>query len=182
MSIYGAINRSARALARRNRAQVRVPADSMKLGARQAVVQSERQRPYLQCAAGELVHPVHRRLVGSLPARHRTHLLGAVHRQVSASAGQMPVVLLADGTDPGSVLLQYGPGGALAAVALWWAWVMYKDARDNLKRERERNDALEGELRKQNEMFQQQVIPVLTRVTDALASFLRATRRGGDDP
>jgi hypothetical protein len=40
VSIYGAINRSARALARRNRAQVRVPADSMKLGARQAVVQS----------------------------------------------------------------------------------------------------------------------------------------------
>lgn len=92
------------------------------------------------------------------------------------------MTLLADATDPSSVLLQYGPGGALAAVALWWAWVMYKDARDNLKRERERNDALEGELRKQNEVFQQQVIPVLTRVTDALASFLRATRRGGDDP
>jgi hypothetical protein len=40
VSIYGAINRSARALARRNRAQVRVPNDAMKLGARQAVVQS----------------------------------------------------------------------------------------------------------------------------------------------
>lgn len=40
MSIYGAINRSARALARKNRAQVRVPTDAMKLSARQAVVQS----------------------------------------------------------------------------------------------------------------------------------------------
>jgi hypothetical protein len=92
------------------------------------------------------------------------------------------VTLLAEVADPSSVLLQYGPGGALAAVALFWAWIMYKDARDNLKRERERNDALEAELRKQNDTFQQQVIPVLTRVTDALASFMRATRRGGDDP
>lgn len=91
-------------------------------------------------------------------------------------------MLLAQGADPSSVLLQYGPGGALAAVALFWAWIMYKDARDNLKRERERNDALEAKLQSQHELFQQQVIPVLTRVTDALASFLRATRRSGDDP
>jgi hypothetical protein len=40
VSIYGAINRSARALARKNRAQVRVPTDAMKLSGRQAVVQS----------------------------------------------------------------------------------------------------------------------------------------------
>jgi hypothetical protein len=92
------------------------------------------------------------------------------------------VTLLAQGADPSSVLLQYGPGGALAAVALFWAWIMYKDARDNLKQLRARNEALEGELRKQNELFQQQVIPVLTRNIDALAAFVRATRRGGDDP
>jgi hypothetical protein len=40
MSLRGAINRHSRALARRNRAQVRVPTDAMKLGARQCVVQS----------------------------------------------------------------------------------------------------------------------------------------------
>lgn len=87
---------------------------------------------------------------------------------------------LAEGTDFSSVLLQYGPGGALGAIALWWAWVMYKNERENSKRERERNDLLEAEIRKLNESIHSQYIPVLTRVTDALANFLRATRR--DDP
>jgi hypothetical protein len=40
VSVYGAVNRAARSLARRNRGQVRIPTDSMKLGCRQAVVQS----------------------------------------------------------------------------------------------------------------------------------------------
>jgi hypothetical protein len=92
------------------------------------------------------------------------------------------VTLLAQGADPSSVLLQYGPGGALAAVALWWAWVMYKDARENIKQLRARNAELENQMRQQNELFQQQVIPVMTRITDAFTQFLRATRRGGDDP
>jgi hypothetical protein len=66
---------------------------------------------------------------------------------------------------------------------MFWAWTLYKQAADNLKRERERGDRLEAEVAKLNADIHGKYIPVLTRVTDVLQDFLWAAgndhRRGG---
>lgn len=80
------------------------------------------------------------------------------------------IAYLAQGADIAPVFLQYGAIGAVALLAMWWAWTMYK-------RETARSDRLEADLRKQTELFAEKVIPALTQNTDALARFLRATRR-----
>lgn len=59
---------------------------------------------------------------------------------------------------------------------MFWAWTLYKQAADNLKRERERGDRLEAEVAKLNADIHGKYIPVLTRVTDVLQDFLN--RRG----
>jgi hypothetical protein len=87
-----------------------------------------------------------------------------------------------DLTDP---LLQYGATGILALAAMFWAWTLYKQAQDNMKRERDRADRLEAEIAKLNADIHGKYIPVLTRVTDVLQDFLWNSRddgRGGHHP
>jgi len=90
------------------------------------------------------------------------------------AAGSSPLDL----TNP---LIQYGAVGCLALASLFWAWTLYKSAQESVKRERERADRLEAEIQKLNNDIHEKYIPVLTRVTDALQSFLWRTVRK-DDP
>jgi hypothetical protein len=88
-------------------------------------------------------------------------------------------VLLAQ-ADASPVFLQYGAIGAVALLASWWAWTMYKRETANSDRERERADRLETELRQLHESIHERYIPTLTNLTSELQRFLRVTR--GEDP
>lgn len=90
-----------------------------------------------------------------------------------AQAAPTPTGTALDLSQP---LVQYGAVGLLATAAMFWAWTLYKQAADNLKRERERGDRLEAEVAKLNADIHGKYIPVLTRVTDVLQDFLN--RRG----
>lgn len=70
--------------------------------------------------------------------------------------------------------MQYGAVGVLASAAMFWAWTLYKQAQDNMKRERDRADRLESEIAKLNADIHGKYIPVLTRVTDVMQDFLRS--------
>jgi hypothetical protein len=76
------------------------------------------------------------------------------------------------GIDISQPLVQYGAVGILASAAMFWAWTLYKQAQDNMKRERDRADRLEAEIAKLNADIHGKYIPVLTRVTDVLQDFL----------
>lgn len=76
--------------------------------------------------------------------------------------------------------MQYGAVGLLASAAMFWAWTLYKQAQDNMKRERDRADRLEAEIAKLNADIHTKYIPVLTRVTDVLQDFL--WQSGHDNP
>lgn len=58
--------------------------------------------------------------------------------------------------------LQYGVLGAVALVLGWFAW-------STIKRERDRADALEARLQALHESVQTQVVPTVTRASEALA-------------
>jgi hypothetical protein len=78
------------------------------------------------------------------------------------------------GVDLSQPLVQYGAVGVLASAAMFWAWTLYKQAQDNMKRERDRADRLESEIAKLNADIHGKYIPVLTRVTDVMQDFLRS--------
>lgn len=84
------------------------------------------------------------------------------------------------GLDLTAPLVQYGAVGLLALAAMFWAWTLYKQALEGQKRERERADRLEAEVKKLNDDIHEKYIPVLTRVTDALQNFLWQGGRKGD--
>lgn len=84
------------------------------------------------------------------------------------------------GIDLSQPLAQYSAVGVLASAAMFWAWTLYKQAQDNMKRERERADRLEAEIAKLNADIHTKYIPVLTRVTDVLQDFL--WQSGHDNP
>lgn len=82
------------------------------------------------------------------------------------------------GLDLSAPLVQYGAVGLLATAAMFWAWTLYRQAQDNMKRERERADRLEAEVAKLNADIHGKYIPVLTRVTDVLQDFLWQSGHG----
>jgi hypothetical protein len=84
-----------------------------------------------------------------------------------------------NGIDLSQPLVQYGAVGVLATAAMFWAWTLYKQAQDNMKRERDRADRLEAEIAKLNADIHGKYIPVLTRVTDVLQDFLWNARDDG---
>lgn len=90
---------------------------------------------------------------------------------------QTPTPAVGTGIDLSQPLVQYGAVGLLATAAMFWAWTLYKQAADNLKRERERGDRLEAEVAKLNADIHGKYIPVLTRVTDVLQDFLWSAHR-----
>ena len=79
-----------------------------------------------------------------------------------------PVLWLAQG-DPASVLLQYGAVGALAVVALGAVAVLFRQLLVAYQREQTRADKLEEEVRRLNEDVREQVMPALTRSTEAVS-------------
>lgn len=89
------------------------------------------------------------------------------------AAGEVGGSSTSTGIDIAAPLAQYGAVGLLALAAMFWAWTLYKQALDGQKRERDRADRLEAEVKKLNDDIHEKFIPVLTRVTDALQSFLQ---------
>lgn len=78
------------------------------------------------------------------------------------------------GIDLSQPLAQYGAVGLLAMAAMFWAWTLYRQSAEAMRRERDRADRLEAEVRKLNADINEKYIPVLTRITDVLQDFLWA--------
>lgn len=87
--------------------------------------------------------------------------------QAGYQAGATP-----SGFDFSAPLVQYGAVGVLAMATMFWAWTLYKQALESVKRERERGDRLEAEVQRLNADIHEKYIPVLTRVTDVLQQWL----------
>jgi hypothetical protein len=82
---------------------------------------------------------------------------------IDASSGTDPV------TSMQSVFLQYGAIGAILLVLLWFAAGAIKRERDATDRERARAEKAESEKDDLNKVMRTEVIPVLTKATDAIA-------------
>ena len=67
----------------------------------------------------------------------------------------MTVIAQAAGS-PAAGLAEYGPIGIIAAAALWIAWQF-------IKREQERSDRLEVEVRDLNQVIRNEVLPLVER-------------------
>lgn len=84
------------------------------------------------------------------------------------------------GVDPTSSLVQFGALGILAALAIVAVRVLFKQMEtthaDVLKRERERADRYEQALDALNKDVREQVMPALTRSTEAVNEAIRLVR------
>lgn len=76
-----------------------------------------------------------------------------------------------------AVLLQYGAIGVIAVVALAVARVLFAKVNEAYKREQERADRLEGELRELNALVRGEYVDTIGRATQAIADALAAVRR-----
>lgn len=76
--------------------------------------------------------------------------------------------------DPTGVLLQYGgPVGAVAVIALGAVGVLFRLLLTAYQRERDRADRLEEEVRSLQKDAREQVVPALTRSTEAVADAMQ---------
>src|SRR4051812_41517388 len=70
-------------------------------------------------------------------------------------------------TSAQGVFLQYGAVGAILLVLLWFAYGAIKRERDATDRERTRAEKAESEKDELNRLMRTEVIPVLTKATEA---------------
>lgn len=103
-------------------------------------------------------------------------MFGLIYKTQDAGGGGSPSI---PGLDLAHPLVQYGAVGLLAVAAMFWAWTLFRQASENMKRERERADRLEAEVKKLNDDIHEKYIPVLTRVTDVLQDFLWQSGHSG---
>lgn len=80
---------------------------------------------------------------------------------------------------------QYGPATVSASVFAGVAWILFRALLDTLKRERDRGDRLETEIRELNKSIHERYIPALTtvmaeaaRLTQVTADTTRALQNG----
>jgi hypothetical protein len=90
-------------------------------------------------------------------------------------------MLLAQGADSASVLIQYGAVGVLALASMAIARVLFKRFEETLKLEREGRSRAEDEVRTLNALIRDQHVPALQQATAVIAQSLRAARRDGRD-
>jgi len=102
------------------------------------------------------------------------------------------LVLLAQGVDSASVLIQYSAVGVLAIASMGIARVLFKRLEEASKQERaqfektldlerEARKRAEDELRTLNASIRDQYVPALERATGVIAQTLRASRRDDHD-
>src|SRR5689334_15273979 len=88
------------------------------------------------------------------------------------------------GTDPitnaQSVFLQYGAIGAILLVLLWFAYGAIKRERDATDSERDRAKEAEQALADLNALMRTEVIPVLTKATEATTQVTEVVRKVSD--
>lgn len=75
--------------------------------------------------------------------------------------------------DPAGSLIQYGALGVLAALAVAAVRVLFKQQTATYEREQKRADGAEQELRALNKDVREQVMPALTRSTEAVSEAMR---------
>lgn len=77
-----------------------------------------------------------------------------------------------------AVLIQYGAVGLIALLALAAVRVLFARMTETVKREQERADRYEDELRKLNETVRTEYLGTLSKATEAIADALASRRRG----
>jgi hypothetical protein len=85
----------------------------------------------------------------------------------------LAVLWLAQAADPTSILVQYGAVGVLAVVGLIGVKILFQQQLAAYQRERDRADRLEQELRALNVDVREQVMPALTRSTEAVTEAMK---------
>lgn len=85
----------------------------------------------------------------------------------------MAMLLLAQAADPSTGFLQYGAVGLFVIVLLGFVKVLFQKQVETFQRERDRADRLEQELRALNVDVREQVMPALTRSTEAVTEAMK---------
>lgn len=86
-----------------------------------------------------------------------------------AGAGALLVVGTGPTAPDSSSLLQYGAVGLIAAIGMWVSWNLYRRLEGAYRREQQRGDRLEEELRRLNQATQDLMTGALRDATAAVA-------------